>query len=170
MRGLINLYKPSGISSRQAIEPVVLLAEKHHTGHHGAHKVGHAGTLDPLASGVLLVCVGQATRLIELVQQLPKTYRAEFRLGCTSPSDDSETEITPFPDAHEITRQEIESLLPRFRGNIEQTPPDYSAVKVQGKRAYKFGARDVSSRLNRTQCALMNCTSRALPIHSWNWK
>lgn len=99
-------------------------------------KVGHAGTLDPLATGVLVVCVGQATRLIDYVQQMDKEYVATFLLGRTSPSDDTETEVTELTDRHVPTWQEIESALPRFLGTIAQIPPAYSAVKIAGQRAY----------------------------------
>lgn len=108
-------------------------------------KVGHAGTLDPLATGVLLVCTGRATRRIDELQSGTKEYEATLRLGATTPSYDLETEIdATFPTGH-ITRTLIEETLPRFRGDILQVPPAFSAVKVDGKRAYKFArkGRDV---------------------------
>ena len=101
-------------------------------------KAGHAGTLDPLATGVLVVCVGPATRLVSYVQQMPKTYEATFLLGLTSPSDDTETELTRVSQAREPTLPEIEAQLPQFLGSVQQRPPAYSALKVQGQRAYKL--------------------------------
>ena len=101
-------------------------------------KVGHAGTLDPLATGVLIVCTGRATRSIDTLQAGDKEYVATLRLGATTPSFDLETEIdATFPTAH-ITPELLEEVLSRFRGHIAQVPPVYSAVKIDGKRAYKF--------------------------------
>lgn len=104
-------------------------------------KVGHAGTLDPLATGVLIVCTGRATRRIDELQTGVKEYVADLRLGATTPSFDLETEIDAvFPTDH-ITRRSVEEVLPRFTGAIMQVPPVFSAVKVDGKRAYKFARK-----------------------------
>lgn len=104
-------------------------------------KVGHAGTLDPLATGVLIVCTGRATRRIDELQTGVKEYVADLRLGATTPSFDLETEIdATFPTGH-ITRRTVEEVLPRFTGAIMQVPPVFSAVKVDGKRAYKFARK-----------------------------
>lgn len=104
-------------------------------------KVGHAGTLDPLATGVLLVCTGRATRRIDELQAGTKEYEAVLRLGATTPSFDLETEVdATYPFEH-ITEELVQSILPRFRGDIMQVPPVYSAVKVDGKRAYKFARK-----------------------------
>jgi tRNA pseudouridine55 synthase len=105
------------------------------------HKAGHAGTLDPLATGVLVVCVGQATRLIEYVQRMDKEYHAAFLLGRISPSDDIETPVTELHAAPRPTRADIEAAALRFIGQIEQAPPAYSAVKVEGRRAYRLARR-----------------------------
>ncbi len=101
-------------------------------------KVGHAGTLDPLASGILLVCTGRATRSIERLQAGVKEYVATLQLGATTPSFDLETEIDQRRPYEHITRADVESCLERFRGDIMQTPPAFSAVKVDGKRAYSM--------------------------------
>src|SRR5438445_769559 len=93
-------------------------------------KIGHTGTLDPLATGVLVVCVGQATRLAEYVQAMPKTYRSTFLLGARSDTDDADGTITPVVGAREVSRGEIELALAEFVGEIEQTPPAYSAAKL----------------------------------------
>lgn len=104
-------------------------------------KVGHAGTLDPLATGVLIVCTGRATRRIEELQNGSKEYVATLRLGATTPSFDLEKEIdATYPTDH-ITRELVESILPRFTGRIMQVPPVFSAVKVDGKRAYRFARK-----------------------------
>lgn len=104
-------------------------------------KVGHAGTLDPLATGVLIVCTGRATRRIEELQNGSKEYVATMRLGATTPSYDLETQINAtYPTAH-ITRQSVEEILPRFTGRIMQVPPVFSAVKVDGKRAYRLARK-----------------------------
>ncbi|MDE5567224.1 MAG: tRNA pseudouridine(55) synthase TruB [Muribaculaceae bacterium] len=99
-------------------------------------KVGHAGTLDPLATGVMIVCTGKATKRIEELQAGVKEYVATIALGATTPSFDLETKIdATYPVSH-ITRQMVEDVLQRFVGRIEQVPPSYSACKVDGKRAY----------------------------------
>lgn len=104
-------------------------------------KVGHAGTLDPLATGVLIICTGRATRQIDELQNGTKEYVATLRLGATTPSFDLETQIdATYPTDH-ITEEMIREALPRFTGHIMQVPPIYSAVKVDGKRAYKFARK-----------------------------
>lgn len=104
-------------------------------------KVGHAGTLDPLATGVLIVCTGRATKEIERLQSGSKEYVADIRLGATTPSFDLETEIdAEYPWEH-ITINKIEEILPRFRGKVMQVPPVFSAVKVDGKRAYNYARK-----------------------------
>lgn len=102
-------------------------------------KVGHAGTLDPLATGVMIICTGRATRRIEELQSGVKEYIATVALGATTPSFDLETEIdATYPTAH-ITREMVEkALAEKFTGEIEQIPPEYSACKIDGKRAYKM--------------------------------
>ena len=101
-------------------------------------KAGHAGTLDPLATGVLVVCVGGATRLIQYVQRMPKTYVGTFLLGRRSPTEDLEGDVTELPDAPIPARPEIEAVAQRFVGRIVQQPPAFSALKIQGRPAYKL--------------------------------
>ncbi|NDV47584.1 tRNA pseudouridine(55) synthase TruB [Paludibacter sp. 221] len=101
-------------------------------------KVGHAGTLDPLATGVMILCTGKATKKIESFQYQTKEYVATLKLGATTPSFDMEhEEDATFPTNH-ITRELIDTVIPRFTGEIWQVPPVYSAVKVDGKRAYNY--------------------------------
>lgn len=130
MDGLINLNKPRGLSSAKALYRVRRLI--------GQRKSGHAGTLDPLANGVLLLCLGGATRLVESLMALPKVYRATARLDVTSASFDSERELMPVPCAAPPERPAVLGILPRFEGVIEQTPPAVSAIKVGGRPAYRL--------------------------------
>ena len=104
-------------------------------------KVGHAGTLDPLATGVLIVCTGKATKRIDELQTHTKEYVATLQLGATTPCFDLEKPIDhTYPTAH-ITLQLIQQVLPRFQGRIEQIPPAFSACKVDGHRAYKLARK-----------------------------
>ena len=104
-------------------------------------KVGHAGTLDPLATGVMIICTGKATKRIEEFQYHTKEYIATLRLGATTPSFDLEKEIdATYPTGH-ITREMVEEVLKRFIGTIEQVPPVFSACKVDGKRAYDLARK-----------------------------
>ena len=104
-------------------------------------KVGHAGTLDPLATGVMIVCTGKATKRIDELQAHTKEYVATIALGATTPSFDLETEIdATYPTEH-ITREMVEEVLKKFTGRIEQVPPAFSACKIDGKRAYKMARK-----------------------------
>jgi tRNA pseudouridine55 synthase len=131
--GLLNINKPAGLTSRRAVDHVATLVRP--------QKAGHAGTLDPLATGVLIVCVGKATRLIEFVQEQPKTYEARFFLGRQSDTDDVTGTVTDVAVSSEITRAQIEEALPAFCGQIQQVPPSFSAVHVGGRRAYEMARR-----------------------------
>lgn len=128
MFGLLNIDKPPAVTSRDVVNHVQTLVRP--------NKAGHAGTLDPLATGVLVVCVGPATRLVPFIQQQRKVYRATFLLGRTSDTDDIEGRVSLLEHAPEVRREQVVSLLPQFLGRIEQVPPQYSAVKVRGERAY----------------------------------
>ncbi|NOY30442.1 MAG: tRNA pseudouridine(55) synthase TruB, partial [Planctomycetes bacterium] len=139
MFGILNLNKPIGWTSRDAVNRVQRLVRP--------AKAGHAGTLDPLATGVLVVCIGPATRLISYVQAMPKVYQATFLLGRTSDSDDIETEVRELASPPQPSREEIESKLPDFLGEIQQRPPAYSALKVNGQRAYKLAREGLAVQL-----------------------
>src|SRR5262245_30106161 len=119
MFGLLNIDKPAGLTSRDVVNRVQRLIRR--------HKAGHAGTLDPLATGVLVVAVGPATRLIEYIQRMPKTYRAVFMLGRTSDTEDLEGDVQELLQPPIPTREQIESVIPHFVGAIAQRPPAYSA-------------------------------------------
>ena len=101
-------------------------------------KIGHAGTLDPLATGILLVCIGRATKQVEALQAEEKEYVAELMLGATTPSGDMEHEVDNTYSTEHITREMVEEALKSLTGEREQLPPLYSAKKVQGVRAYEF--------------------------------
>ncbi|MCG8586071.1 MAG: tRNA pseudouridine(55) synthase TruB [Pirellulales bacterium] len=126
--GLLNINKPAGVTSRRVVDRVQRLVRP--------AKAGHAGTLDPLATGVVVVCVGSATRLIEYVQRMRKSYRATFMLGRTSDTEDIEGQVVELADPPEPTEQAIRDTLKGFVGDSMQRPPAFSALKVQGKRAY----------------------------------
>ena len=137
--GILHVNKPPRWTSRDVVNRVQRLVRP--------AKVGHAGTLDPIATGVLGGCVGPATRLIEYVQQMPKQYRGTFRLGCHSPTDDVEGEITTLPDATIPTRTAVDAALPQFTGEISQRPPAFSAIKVNGIRAYHLARQGAAVEL-----------------------
>ena len=105
---------------------------------HPKIKIGHAGTLDPLATGILLVCIGRATKQVEKLQAEQKEYIAELQLGATTPSGDMEHEVDQTYPTEHITREKVEEALKALCGEREQLPPLYSAKKVQGVRAYEF--------------------------------
>jgi tRNA pseudouridine55 synthase len=127
INGWINLDKPTGISSTQAVGRIKFLFN--------AKKAGHAGTLDPLASGVLPVALGEATKTVPIVQDGAKSYRFRVRWGEESATDDAEGEIIARSD-NRPTSAEIANYLPRFVGAILQTPPTFSAIRIAGSRAY----------------------------------
>jgi tRNA pseudouridine55 synthase len=130
MLGILNINKLAGMTSRRVVDRVQY--------HVYPDKVGHAGTLDPLATGVLILCVGSATRLIEYVQRMPKRYRGTFLLGRHSDTEDVEGEVELLDSPPVPTREQIEAALQQFRGEIQQRPPAFSALKVAGKRAYQL--------------------------------
>lgn len=133
MFGLLNLDKPAGVTSRDVVNRVQRLVRP--------EKVGHAGTLDPLATGVLVLGLGQATRLVEYVQRMPKTYRGTFLLGRTSDTEDIEGEVRELTGPPVPTCDQMQSALPRFVGTIKQSPPAYSALRVAGQRAYDLARK-----------------------------
>lgn len=110
-------------------------------------KVGHAGTLDPLATGVMVVCTGKATKKIETFQYQTKEYIADIRLGATTPSFDLETEVDNTYETTHITRELTEEALKAFIGSIQQIPPAFSACKVNGERAYELARSGVEVEL-----------------------
>ena len=128
--GVLNVDKAAGETSFQVVRRL-----RHLT---GAHRVGHAGTLDPLATGVLPILFESATRLAEFAHRLPKTYVADIHLGFATATDDAEAEPRPVGDPSGVSREDVVEALAEFTGRILQEPPAFSAVKVDGKRAYRL--------------------------------
>ena len=111
------------------------------------HKVGHAGTLDPLATGVLIVAVGKATRLMQHVHTLPKTYRGTFQLGMRSDTEDIEGEIQTVENPRQPSTDEIQAVVDDFQGTQSQQPPVFSALKIKGQRAYSIARQGKTVKL-----------------------
>ncbi|MFK8110685.1 MAG: tRNA pseudouridine(55) synthase TruB [Rubripirellula sp.] len=128
--GFICCNKPPGMTSRDVVNVLQRRLRKQ-------AKVGHAGTLDPLAEGVLVLGVGPAVRLVSYVQQTPKHYRSTFRFGQSSITGDLEGELTHFPNHPVPNQEQIDVAVQNLTGRIEQTPPAHSAIWVDGQRAYK---------------------------------
>ncbi|WP_372752564.1 tRNA pseudouridine(55) synthase TruB [Labilibaculum sp.] len=133
---LLLLNKPYKWTSFDLVNKVKFKIK--HKFHYKKIKVGHAGTLDPLATGLLIVCVGKYTKKIDTYQSQVKEYIATLKLGATTPSFDLETEVDQNHPTEHITKDLIEECVHGFIGEIKQRPPDFSAVKVNGKRAYKY--------------------------------
>jgi tRNA pseudouridine55 synthase len=131
--GVLNVDKAAGETSFTVVSRLRRLT--------GAHRVGHAGTLDPLATGVLPILFESATRLAEFALRLPKTYVADIHFGFTTATDDAEAEREAVGDPSALTAVDIATALEAFSGRILQEPPAFSAVKVDGKRSYKLARR-----------------------------
>jgi tRNA pseudouridine55 synthase len=149
--GLLNINKPKGITSHDVVIRVRRLT--------GQRKVGHTGTLDPLATGVLLLCLGQATRLIEYLMPDQKQYQATICFGVTTDTLDADGQITATNDTTHLTESDLRALLPGFLGEIEQIPPIYSALKKEGKPLYKLARAGQK----------IEVTPRRVTIHTLNW-
>lgn len=147
MEGVLNIDKPMGLTSHDVVGRVRRLS--------GTRRVGHTGTLDPLATGILVVCLGRATRLVEYVVGRPKTYTATIRLGQTTNTYDTEGEITAeqtLPD--NLSLAEIRPYLDQFRGEIAQIPPLYSAIKKDGQPLYKLARQGKTIELEPRQVTI----------------
>lgn len=134
LSGILNVDKPLGSSSHEVVVAIRNLS--------GQRKAGHAGTLDPLATGVLLVCLGKATRVSQFLMDTRKTYRATLRLGVSTTTHDAEGEVIARASV-DIGQQEIQSALQHFVGRIDQVPPAYSAIKMGGKRLYDLARQGI---------------------------
>lgn len=146
---ILCLDKPYGRSSFWVVNQIKWKLKKHF----GIKKIkiGHAGTLDPLATGLVIVCTGKATKTIPSIQEMPKTYLATLKLGATTPSFDLETnEDATFPTSH-ISLDNIMKTLEHMLGTHTQTPPVFSAVKVDGKRAYELAREGKSPEVKSKQ-------------------
>jgi tRNA pseudouridine55 synthase len=136
LSGIFNIAKPAGMTSHDVVKEIRPAS--------GERRVGHAGTLDPMATGVLLVCVGAATRVTEYLMNHDKCYRAGITLGVSTDTHDAEGEITHTADASQVTRLQVETALEHFVGTIEQVPPMYSALKQDGRRLYELAREGIS--------------------------
>jgi len=133
LSGIINLDKPAGLTSHDVVDAVRRMAEQ--------RKVGHAGTLDPMATGVLLVCLGTGTRVAEFLMAGRKRYRAGIVLGAATDTYDAEGKVTDCGGSTDFGREEIDAALGRFVGRIQQLPPAFSAIKQQGQPLYRRARR-----------------------------
>lgn len=132
--GILNIDKPQRLTSHDVVNQVRRLSQ--------TRRVGHAGTLDPLATGVLLVCLGRATRLIEYLAEQPKTYETTLHLGQETDTYDAEGVLVA-TQAVTVTSTDVAAALPQFRGEIQQTPPMFSAIKKDGQPLYKLARRGI---------------------------
>lgn len=134
LEGIVLIDKPQGWTSFDVVAKVRGLIKR---ASGVKHKVGHAGTLDPMATGLLILAIGPATKQIDKFMKLNKSYEAEVTLGKRSNTDDAEGQLSDSGDVN-LSIDEIKEVLKRFEGEIKQTPPQFSAIKVNGKRAYKL--------------------------------
>lgn len=134
--GFINLNKPSGMTSHDAVNHVRRIFS--------TRKVGHAGTLDPAANGVLPIAINRATKFIEYLADCDKTYRAEILFGVATDSGDLEGNVIARADVLMPTSDELNTTLKEFVGEIEQTPPKFSAIKIHGRKAYDMARKDIA--------------------------
>ena len=149
MIGILNVDKPSGLTSHDVVAVVRRLSRQ--------RKVGHAGTLDPMATGVLLVCIGDATRVSEYLMDSTKTYLATIHLGISTTTDDAEGDTiaeTPI----QVTREQVGTALASFVGRIEQIPPKYAAIKHRGRKLYELARKGID----------VDVPARSVTIHAIN--
>lgn len=128
--GVLPVYKPAGFTSHDVVAKMRGILKM--------KRIGHTGTLDPQVTGVLPLCLGRATRVVEYLQELPKEYEATLRLGIATDTEDITGEITDQVDQVEVSSEDVKQVLEQFVGKISQVPPMYSAVKVDGKRLYEL--------------------------------
>lgn len=154
LQGFLNVCKAPGFTSHDVVAVVRRTL--------GTRRVGHAGTLDPAAEGVLPICVGRATRLVDRLADADKGYYGEIVLGVRTTTDDAEGEVIGTADVPPLDDRVLDDALARFRGRIQQTPPQYSAIKVAGQRAYDLARRgdDVTLRAREV-------TIHRLTLHWW---
>ena len=153
----MNLNKPLGLDVARVVDRVVVTLGR-------GVKVGHAGTLDPMATGVLVVCIGAATRLIEYVQRQSKTYRTVVLLGARSDTHDADGRVTIDPEAAVPSMEAIHAALAEQVGTILQKPPEYSALRVEGRRAY-----DLARAGHAVELAPRPVTIHRVDVLSFEW-
>ncbi|MBO8170970.1 MAG: tRNA pseudouridine(55) synthase TruB [Bacillaceae bacterium] len=156
--GILPLLKPEGMTSHDCVARLRRLT--------GIKKIGHTGTLDPDVTGVLPICFGQATRVVEYIQELPKQYEGELTLGVATDTLDASGNITETADVPDtITEEQVKTVFAQFKGEISQTPPMFSAVKVKGKRLYELArqGKQVERKSRRV-------TIYDLELRDYEWK
>ncbi|HAX61266.1 MAG TPA: tRNA pseudouridine(55) synthase TruB [Elusimicrobia bacterium] len=139
MKNVLLINKPSGITSYDVIR---ILKKKLHP-----KKIGHAGTLDPLASGLLIVLIDEATKQSEKFMGMAKRYRVEMQLGIKTDTGDVDGKITQKSAIPELNKKKIEKILKKFEGKIKQTPPMYSAIKCKGKKLYEYARAGIKVKI-----------------------
>ncbi|MFC2059094.1 tRNA pseudouridine(55) synthase TruB [Chloroflexota bacterium] len=156
--GILNINKPKGKTSFDIVALVRRLS--------GERKVGHAGTLDPDATGVLPVCLGQGTRVVEFLTKAKKCYLAELQLGISTDTYDASGKITQRDDSSKLTREQVEEAISAFTGFIDQIPPMYSAVKHQGKPLYRLARAgvEVPRKARRVEVSRLEITNWQPPL------
>lgn len=152
MDGLLIIDKPRGMTSHDVVAQVRRLT--------GQKRVGHAGTLDPMADGVLIVCLGRATRVVEYLTGLDKTYRAVIRLGVETNTFDADGRVVATRPVN-LSETDLRSVLPKFIGEIDQVPPMYSALKREGRRLYKLARKGVEVERPPRRVKIYDLTLRA---------
>ena len=152
MNGILNINKPEGPTSFNIVSRIKKLT--------GEKRVGHAGTLDPSASGVLPVCFGNGTRVIEYLMDSTKDYRAEIEFGITTDTYDAAGSITSIKDSSSVNRNQVETALNRFLGEIQQVPPVYSALKNKGKPYYKLARAGIDVKIESRPVVIHSITIR----------
>ena len=153
---VVGIDKPVGMTSHDVVNRCRRIF--------GEKRIGHTGTLDPLATGLLILCTGKKTKLIEELQGGTKVYEAEFCLGATTPSFDLETKIDKTFDISGITEQQVRDALANLCGEREQMPPVYSAVQVNGKRAYEFARKGRTVELKHKKITVYDITVNSIEL------
>ncbi|MFO7908566.1 MAG: tRNA pseudouridine(55) synthase TruB [Halomonas sp.] len=161
VNGVLLLDKPKGMSSNHALQRVRRLLE--------AQKAGHTGTLDPMATGLLPICLGEATKFSAHLLEADKVYRTRVELGVITDSGDAEGAVIERREVPELTAEQVERALSRFRGEIEQVPPMYSALKYQGKKLYELAREGrhverAARRINVYDARLLSLDDRAFEL------
>ncbi|MBN2984034.1 MULTISPECIES: tRNA pseudouridine(55) synthase TruB [Cohnella] len=134
--GVLGVWKPAGWTSHDVVAKARRII--------GVRRIGHTGTLDPAVTGVLPICVGRATRMVEYLQEMPKAYEATLRFGIATDTEDAGGQVVERAEVHHLTEGDIVAAIRSFVGDIEQTPPMVSAVKVNGKRLYELARQGVT--------------------------
>jgi tRNA pseudouridine55 synthase len=135
IEGVLPVLKPAGFTSHDVVAKVRRIVRE--------RRIGHTGTLDPDVTGVLPLCLGRATRIVEYLQDMPKTYRTTLKLGISTTTEDMSGEIVERREVDKIGEAQVRECLNRFMGTIWQTPPMYSAVKIQGKKLYELARQGI---------------------------